>query len=102
MEVGPSSRTSLLGALSAAENILPPLIDTNNERYQPIACVYRTRRNCGCGHAGDPIRSMSQLPSLSRSRPSQKMVLLFRVSIGRDVRFCAGNKVVYEHNPPSS
>ncbi len=104
VEVGPSSRTSLLGgALSAAENILPPLlIDTNNERYQPIGYVYQDETELRVRFTpGDPIRSMSQLPSLSRSRPSQKMVLLFRVSIGRDVRFFArGNKVVYEYNPP--
>lgn len=104
VEVSPSSRTSLLGgALTAAENVLPPLlIDTNNERYQPIGYVYQDETELRVRFTpGDPIRSMSQLPSLSRSRPSQKLILLFRVSLGREVRFFArGNKVVYEYNPP--
>ncbi|MDX2132927.1 MAG: CvpA family protein [Planctomycetota bacterium] len=104
VEVSPSSRTSILGgAITAAENILPPvLVDTQGEKYQPIGYVYTDETELRMKfEPGDPIRSMSQLPSLSRSRPAQRMVLLFRVSLGREVRFFAkGNKVIYEYNPP--
>ncbi|CAG0948214.1 hypothetical protein PHYC_00011 [Phycisphaerales bacterium] len=104
MEVGPSSRTSLLGgAVTAAENILPPmLVDTQGDQYQPVGFVYQDETVFKVRFSpGDPIRSMSQLPSLSRSRPTQKMVLLFRVSLGREIKmFNKGSKTIYDFNPP--
>lgn len=104
MEVGPSSRTSLLGgAVTAAENVLPPmLIDTQGEQYQPIGFVYQDESVLKIRFTpGEPINAMSQLPSLSRSRPSQKMVLLFRVSLGREIRaFNKGSRTIYDFNPP--
>jgi hypothetical protein len=104
LEVGPGSRTSLLGgAVTAAENVLPPmLVDTQGEQYQPIGYVYQDESDVWIRFSpGEPIRAMSQLPSLSRSRPAQKMVLLFRVSLGREVKsFMKGGKVICEFDPP--
>jgi len=104
MEVSASSRTSILGgAITAAENVLPPfLVDTLGERYQPVGFVYKDESTFKLRFTpGDPITSMSQLPTLSRSRPTQKMVLLFRVSKGRSVQyFTKGTKVIAEFKPP--
>lgn len=104
MEVSPSSRTSLLGgAVNAAENVLPPLlVDTLGQTYQPVGYAYEDEQIFKLRfEPGEPIRAMSQLPSLSRSRPAQKMVLFFRVSLGREVRaFQKGGKTIYEFNPP--
>lgn len=104
LEVGASSRTSLLGgAISAAENILPPmLVDTLGEQFQPIGYVYQDESEFRMRFTPDrPINAMSEVPSLSRSRPAQKMVLIFRVSLGREVKsFNKGSRVITEFEPP--
>lgn len=104
LEVGASSRTSILGgAVTAAENILPPvLVDTLGESFQPIGYVYQDESFFKMRFTPDrPINAMSEVPSLSRSRPSQKMVLIFRVSLGREIKsFNKGGRVIIEFEPP--
>ncbi|GJQ30150.1 MAG: hypothetical protein HBSAPP03_20340 [Phycisphaerae bacterium] len=104
MEVSANSRTSILGgAISAAENVLPPvLVDTLGEAYQPVGFAYMDESVFKMRFTPNaPITAMSQLPSLSRSRPAQRLVLFFRISLGREVKsFNKGSKVVYEFNPP--
>lgn len=100
---GPS-RSSLLGkVMNAAEAILPPtLVDTKGERYQPIGYIYEDETKVQISfNPGNPIRGMSQLPALSRSRPAQKLQLIFHVTYGREIKYLSmGNKVFVEYNPP--
>ena len=50
---------------------------------------------------GEPIRKMSDLPTLSKSRPAQKLKLLYRVSFGAKVKaFAVGGKAISQFNPP--
>ncbi len=104
IEMPASGRRSILGkALSAAEQLLPPtLVDTQGERYQPVGYMYKDETEYRLRFTpGDPITAMAQIPALSRSRPSQRLELLFRVSFGREIRYLSlGNKVVIEYNPP--
>lgn len=104
VDVSASSRTSLLGrSLDTAEQVLPPLlVDTLGTQYQPVGYIYQDESIFELFYdPGQPIQGMSQLPSLSRSRPKQTMTLIFRVSTGRQVKFFQkGSKVINEFEPP--
>jgi hypothetical protein len=104
VEIPATGRTSILGrALGAAEQLLPPtLVDSQGERYQPVGFMYKDESSYQLKFSpGDPITAMSQMPALSRSRPAQKLELIFRVSFGREIRYLSlGSKVIVEYNPP--
>lgn len=104
VDVSAPSRTSLLGqSLNAAERLLPPLLyDTLGTSYQPVGYMYEDETFFELKYdPGQPIQAMSQLPSLSPSRPAQKLTLIFRVSSGRDIKsFNRGQKVANEFEPP--
>jgi hypothetical protein len=104
LEVHGRFASSLLGqSARTAELVVPPqLRDTNGQVYEPIGFIYEDNTQVRIRYTpGEPIRALSQLPSLSSSRPDQRMTLLFRVSKGVDVfRFNLGNKVITEYNPP--
>lgn len=104
LDVSASSRTSLLGkSFDAAEAVLPPLlVDSLGTSYQPVGYIYYDESSFQFSFdPGQPIQGMSQLPTLSRSRPSQQMALIFRVSAGRDIKyFKKGSVVISEFEPP--
>jgi len=104
VDISGPSRMSLLGrSLDTAEQVLPPtLIDTLGQQYQAVGFIYRDRTKTEIRFKpGDPIRGMSQLPKLSRSRSDQTLVLLFtpsaKVSI---VSFGLGPQVKIKLDPP--
>lgn len=104
VEVSKNSRVSLLGkSFDAAEALLPPvLVDTQGEMYQPVGYVYVDETEYRLSFdPSQPIRSMSQLPTLTTSRPQQRLILLFQVSLGREIKYFAkGKKIVNEFEPP--
>ncbi len=104
VHVGASSKMSLLGrASAAAQRILPPqLVDTNGVVYEPVGFIYKDSTQVRIRFTpGEPIRALSQLPTLSPSRPDQDMHLVFRVSLGVTIsRYQIGNKGVAIYNPP--
>jgi hypothetical protein len=106
LEVSGRRASSLLGqSARAAELVVPPLLrDTNGQTYEPIGYVYEDSTKVEVRYTpGSPIRALSQLPSLSSSRPDQNLILIFRVSKGVSVRqFVLGNKVITEYDPPLS
>lgn len=106
LEVSGRRASSLLGqSARAAELVVPPLLrDTNGQTYEPIGYVYEDSTKVEIRYTpGSPIRSLSQLPSLSTSRPDQNLILIFRVSKGVSIRqFVLGNKVITEYDPPLS
>lgn len=99
VEVDKNSKVTILGkSIDLANNLNPPvLIDSTGERYEAVGFVYEDETLYHLRFdPGNPIRSMSQLPALSRSRPAQRMTLIFHVSLGRTVKaFGIGNKVLY-------
>jgi len=104
VDVSPDHRTSLLGrSVATAESVLPPtLVDNFGNRYEPVGYVYRDSSKYEIYFKpGQPIRAMSQVPSLSRSRSDQELQLIFRVTKGVEVvSFNIGNKVIAEYDPP--
>ncbi len=104
VDVDATSRTSILGkALSMAESLAPiVLVDTQGERYDPIGYIYEDESEYRVSfNPGQPITSMTQLPSLSSSRPAQKLRLIYKITYGREVKYLSlGQKVLYEYNPP--
>ena len=80
------------------------LIDDTGKSYAPIGLVYQDDLKVTIRYTpGQPIRTISQIDatnSISRSRPSQRLTLLFRVSKGVKIRYyTAGEKVVAEFSP---
>lgn len=104
IRVDSTSRVSLLGrTLDAAEAILPPLlVDTQGETYEPVGYIYEDETMYKLRFdPARPIRAMSEMPNLSRSRPQQRLILIFQVSFGRSIKsFNKGQKVMYDFNPP--
>lgn len=104
LEVSGRRASSLLGqSARAAELVVPPLLrDNNGQIYEPIGYVYEDSTKVEIRYTpGAPVRALSELPSLSTSRPDQQLILIFRVSKGVSVsKFTLGSKVITEYNPP--
>jgi hypothetical protein len=101
VDVGQGSDTSLVG-VSSEDGSAPVLIDTKNDRYFPIGYYYEDETKLKVRFTpGVVIQQMSVLPALSRSRPAQKLTLLYRVSAGRSVKYFALSNVArVEYDPP--
>lgn len=105
VQVNVSQRTklSLLGrAFQKAESVVPPvLVDSLGRQYQPIGFVFENGNDVTIRFTpGDPLRGLSQIPSLSSSRDDQRLVLLFRVNSNSELKsFAIGNRVVADFNP---
>ncbi len=104
LQVHLNKPASLLGrAAAGAEFVVPPLLrDTNGTVYEPIGYLYKDTNKVELRFTpGNPVRALSELPSLSRSRPDQELTLIFRVSRGVDVEyFTLGSKPVLKFDPP--
>lgn len=104
VNISPQSRMSLLGrSLDTAEQVLPPVLtDTLGQRYNAVGYIYEDTSKFEIRFTpGDPIRGLTQLPQLSRSRSDQKLTLLFTPSLKvQIVSFGLGPKTKVELNPP--
>jgi hypothetical protein len=103
LDVGQGSKTSILGkSEDSGGNPPPALFDTNGTRYEPVGFIYQDETKVIVSFKpGEPITTMSQLPSLSRSRPAQKLTLIFRCSRGVNLKhFGLGNKALVTFDPP--
>jgi len=104
LDVSLPTKTSLLGkAAAGAESVVTPvLMDSAGGLYQPVGYIYEDETKIVVRFdPGDPIRALSQIPSLSRSRPAQKLTLLFRVSFGVQLKhFALSSKVIATFDPP--
>lgn len=104
VDVGGTSPNSLLGPIISTGNRNNGLylVDTNGTRYSPVGYVYYDEQKITIRFdPGSPITSMDELPTLSKSRPKQKLTLLYRVSLGAEVKFFMhGTKAVVEYDPP--
>lgn len=103
LDVGLNSRHSLLGPVgqAASASDIPLLWDEDNQTYEPIGFIYYDETMIKISFKpGEPIRSMSQLPTLSKSRPAQKLTLLFRVSLGKKIKaFAMGSNAISVFDP---
>ncbi len=104
LDVGPASKMSILGKSdSSDQNAAPVFFDTNGTTYVPVGYIYQDETKVQVSFKpGDPITSMSMVgETLSRSRPAQKLTLIFRVSKGVSLKyFGLGNKALVSFEPP--
>lgn len=104
VDVGSTSNFSILGAASASmdRSKAPLLYDTNGITYQPVGYVYQDSTKLEIRYTpGQPIQSLNDAPSLSRSRPDQKLTFIFQVSFGVSLqRFGVGKKIFVNLEPP--
>ncbi|MCC6677691.1 MAG: CvpA family protein [Phycisphaerales bacterium] len=99
VEVSGGNRTSLLGrSLDTALTVVPPvLIDSNGQQYEPVGYVYEDNQMIKIRFTPQqPMRGLTELPAaLSKSRPDQKVKLVFMVSWGVTIeRFQIGPEVI--------
>jgi hypothetical protein len=103
VDVGQGSDTSVVGA-TPADGMAPVLVDSlsNKNTYFPVGYFYEDETKLIIRFTpGNVIQRFSDLPALSRSRPAQKLTLLYRVNQGRSVRYFAlDNAAVIEYDPP--
>jgi hypothetical protein len=103
VDVSASSKMSILGKSDSSDQNAPPaFFDTNGTNYWPVGYIYQDETKVQVSFKpGDPITSMTKLPTLSRSRPAQKLILIFRVSRGVSLKyFGLGNKAMVAFDPP--
>lgn len=103
VDVSMKSKMSLLGGAAASvDKLLPPVLtDSQGQIYQPVGFIYRDESICHMKYdPGNPIRALAEIPTLTSSRPAQKLTLIFRVSKGVTVtNFSIGPKVIAEYEP---
>lgn len=99
-----NAQWGFLSTVAAGASGKPVLIDTNGVPYSPVGYVYKQRDETWVYYnPGAPLQSMTDkdLPTLSRSQPDQKLVLVFRVSKNVKIKeFAIGEKVIAEFAPP--
>jgi hypothetical protein len=83
------------------------LIDDRGQVYQPVGFVYRDDIRATVRYTpGQPIATLSQIDataSISRSKPTQRLTLLFRVTKGAKIQYyVAGQTVIAEFVPTVS
>lgn len=101
VEVGLGSKLTILDAAPEKNDAAPVLSDSSGNTYAVVGFVYSDETVFKLRFTpNEPITRFNELPSLSRSRPKQKMVLLFRVSLRRDVKSLTAARVVYELDTP--
>lgn len=79
----------------------PLLLDQNGTPYSPVGYMYRDNTETWFHFTPQsPIASVDELPSLSRSSPERRVILLYRVSKNVKIeRFIIGSRVVAIFKP---
>lgn len=106
VDVSMGKKASWLGnAAAAAEDLLPPVLtDAAGTQYQPIGYIHDDGASGNTTvrfTPGQPVRALKEIPTLSRSKPNDKVILVFRVSAGVKLQsFGVGRKAILVWNPP--
>jgi hypothetical protein len=98
---------SLLGAAvreaeaDASTPATPFVVDSNGVKYDAVGYIYQDSTKFNIKYAiGEPIRSTNDIPRLSRSKPDQRMQLVFAPTVGVEiVGWGVGNKLVAKYIP---
>jgi hypothetical protein len=80
----------------------PKLVDENGVPYTPFGYIYETAQEVWVSlHPDAPVTQVSAMPILTRSKPDQKLTLLFRVGVSQKLKyFAVGNKALLDIDPP--
>jgi hypothetical protein len=100
----PLQRKSEFGqALDSAERLAAPrLVDMNGNSYEAVGYLYQDATNYKIRYTkGQPLRAMTEVPSVGRNDPSRSLKLIFLVSSGVEIRSLQlGSKVIEQYDPP--
>ncbi|MBX3388733.1 MAG: CvpA family protein [Phycisphaeraceae bacterium] len=102
-EAGLTGSAAREAAIDTSVPASPFVIDSNGIRYDAVGFVYQDPQEVRIRYIiGEPIQSVSgDLPSVSRSRPDQKLKLIFAPSKGTEiVGWGVGNKLIAKFIPP--
>ena len=79
----------------------PTLVDKNGASFRAIGFIYQDKELYSIRYTpGQPIQGLSEMPSISLSRPNQKIRVLFRVTKGASIQYMTvGKTVVAEYVP---
>lgn len=98
VDVSPSHRTPEWGReLDLADkNAAPTVVDTNGTRYEAVGYVYKDPAITKMRFTrGQPLKGLSEAPSISRNTPDRQLTLVFVVSLGVNIKeFRIGDKVL--------
>jgi len=102
IDVSLNSKQSFLGrAAQSVQGVVPPmLVDANGQQYEAVGFYYSDSEICRLRFTpGRTIRGLSELQSssiqLTRSDPNQKLILIFRPSLGATItEFRLGSTVL--------
>lgn len=108
IDVSLNQPASLLGPSVDAADARAPLIleDASGGRYECVGFIYSDEERVRIRYSvGKPIQGLEELTrsgvTLSRSRPQQRLQLVFRPTLGIRVRaFRIGNTLIAEWEPP--
>lgn len=108
VDVSINQKPSLLSAVADRASPDAPLVveDTNGQQYEAVGYVYADSEKVKIRYTvGKPIRGLAELTRaqvmVSKSRPEQRLELLFRPTFGVKIRaFKIGNETVAELEPP--
>lgn len=97
-------QTLVSRATQKSDDSLPiNLIDTNNKKYEPVGYQYRnaTTGNVTIRYTpNQPIVAYRDLPSLSKSRPNDQLILIFRCTLQSQIKYLAiGDKAIAKFDP---
>lgn len=103
VDVTPSERSlQFSNAYDAADRSAPlQLIDTNGRPYPAVGYIFQDSTNHRVRYTrGQPIRNLTEMPSVSRNNPDRKMTILFVVSRGVEIaEFRIGNAQIEAYAP---
>jgi len=104
IDVSMDRKHSIIGrSFEMVENILPPaLVDSIGQRYDAVGWIFDDGGQVDVRFTpGRPVRALAELPQLSRSKPNQKLQLIFRVTSGVELTaFTLGSRVIVSYKPP--
>lgn len=106
LERGEAGLTGAAAREAMSDSSTPPtpfIIDTNGIRYDAVGYLYQDSQKAEIRYTiGEPLQNIGDdAPVLSKSRPEQKMKLIFTPSIGTEIAgWGVGNKLVAKFVPP--
>ncbi len=106
VDVSPSHRPDEFGKVyDLCDKDKPPvLVDTNGVKYEAVGFVYKDLSDFMLRYTvGAPLKGLGEagVPSVSRSTPNRELKLVFRVSLGVDIKeFRIGDRLLETYDPP--
>ena len=98
----PTSYFSTSAAPDLRTDVPPRLIDANGQAYNAVGFIYKDTNKAQIRYTpGRPMMGLDEADALVRSRDDQTMFLIFRPSVGVELKhFAIGDVVLVTFDPP--